>query len=157
MAMKMRKKRGEISTPRSEFPEKATEMKFDESTAERLGILERKMEEWEKSLNHQVHRSERISIEERKGLEDTTLEHEMNILRDKFLRTERELDELERKLNQARSLVAGIEEGETLFINKLSDLETEFQKFRKKRFLIPFIGCLVVIQVMVVLYLFLLL
>jgi predicted RNase H-like nuclease (RuvC/YqgF family) len=153
----MGKKRGEISTPRNEFSERTTEMRFDESIAERLERLERKMEDLEKFLDHQIHRPKGISIEERKGLEDTTLEYEMNILRDKFLRTERELDELERELNQARSLVAGIEEGETLFVSKLSDLEIEFQKLKNKKFLIPFIGCLVVIQVMVVLYLFLLL
>ena len=121
----------------------------------RVNEMEEKIQRFEQRLGSQAEQLKQISLPVDFSLRNETVKYESRKLQEMYSRTENELRRLDQKLREANiSLKAG-KNDRILFDEKMKEMMAELGEFRKKRFILPFIGCLMIIQALIILYLFL--
>lgn len=125
--------------------------------SERVEEIESELKRLNQRLNSQAEHLKELSPPANINLYSQLIEHEAREIQELHKRVENELHVLEQKLRRINVPLVTIEDSEIVIKRKMKEINEKLNEFQKKRFLLPFIGCIVAIQVLIILYLFLLL
>ena len=126
----------------------------DSDITDKIEKIEKEVTEIRKRVNLQDQYIKSI-LPMDENFEVESLIHKIDEIQSLYSETEKKLLNLNSDIERTGGSLGSFYEGERLFNVKYNEMINKLDEYKKKRFLLPFIGLLIIFQILIILYLFL--